>query len=274
MDQLEGREVGEFIRKVGVPCAREVLIGCILDNQSSEQGLQITAIRADETIECKSSDDQAVFVKLVHLPRFLVIDERHPARLRRVVDGFLSEHDLNKRHMASELRAYGIRPASVEDAKVLVGVIAHIEAGEEPPFDALQQFYEACKRSAASPDPQQKRRALLAGASVFRAIERMADRIDASVRIKLAFCLRHSGQTQQAIAVTDFIEDRDTMRWVTREAMGILATERAAALADLYELNRSSETLTSALYWARRAYATSSASTEAGLVLRRITSLE
>jgi hypothetical protein len=180
---------------------------------------------------------------------------------------------LNRRHIASELEGYGLRPVSAEDARVLVGVLGQIEAGEKPSFDELQQFYEACKRSAANPNPQQRRRALLAGASVFRAVERMVERIDASVRIKLAFCLRHSGQTQQAIAATDFIEDRDTARWLTRDAMGILATERAAALADLFEMDRSPKTLTGAMYWARRAYASSGGSAEAGLVLRRVSSL-
>lgn len=273
MDQLDGREVGVFIRSAGVSFARGVLVGCILDDQSSTQGLQITGIRADEAIECRSSDGEPVIVGLDRLQRFLVIDERRPTQLRRIVDSFRSPGDLAQRHMASELKERGLRPVSAEDAEVLAGVIAHIEAGEKPPADALQQFYEACKRAAVSPDSRQSRRALLAGASVFEAVERMVGRIDASVRVKLAFCLRHSGETLQAIATTDFIGDRDTTRHLTPEVLGILATERAAALADLYEMDRSPNALTDAIYWARRAYATSGGSTEAGLVLRRVRSL-
>jgi hypothetical protein len=275
MEQVEGHEVALFIRKAGVKTARKVLVGCILDDQSSEQGWQIMGVREDQKIESKRSDGQALLISADQLSRFLVIDERHPTLLRKAVDGFLSLRDLKKRHIESELKGAGLSPASAEDAETLFGVISDIKGGEQPTFEALQQFYEACKRSAASPDPQQKRRALLMGASVFEAIERMEGYINASIRIKLAFCLRHSGQIPLAIEATDFIEERGITKWVTPATMAILATERAAALADLYELDRNPDTLERAKRWAKRAYAISDGrSDEAKSVLRRVNSFD
>jgi hypothetical protein len=227
MEQLEGHEVALFIRKAGVKAARRVLVGCILDDQSSEQGWQIMGVRADQKIEFKGSDGQVLLISVDQLSRFLVIDERKPTQLRRAVDGFLSSHDLKQRHILSELEGHGLRPASAEDAETLFGVISEINAGEKPTFDALQHFYEAFKRSAASPDPQQTRRALLFGASVFERIEQMEGYADASNRIKLAFCLRHSGQISLAIKATDFIEERGITKWVTLSGVSAYGTKLA-----------------------------------------------
>ena len=273
MAALEGHEVAVFIRKAGVKAARKVLVGCILDDQSSEQGWQIIGVRADQKIEIKGSDGQALLISVDQLSRFLVIDERKPTQLRRAVDGFLSSHDLKQRHIVSELEGHGLRPVSAEDAKALFGVISEINAGEKPSFDAQQQFHEACKRSAASPDPQQRRRALLCGASVFERIEQMEGYLNASVRIKLAYYWRHLGQTQLAIEATDFIEEQGITKRVTSAQMEILATERAAILVDVYELDRNLGTLERAKYWAKRAYAISDGkSDEAKSVLRRVNS--
>jgi hypothetical protein len=275
MAALEGHEVAVFIRKAGVKAARKVLVGCILDDQSSEQDWKIINVREDKKIECKGSDGQALLISVDQLARFLVSDQSQHAQLRRAVDGFLSSHDLKQRHIVSELEGHGLRPASAKDAETLFGVISEVNAGEKPTFDALQQFYEAFKRSAASPDPQQTRRALLFGASVFERIEQIEGHADASIRIKLAFCLRHSGQILPAIEATDFIEERGITKWVTPATMTILATERAATLADLNELERNPDTLERAKYWARRAYAISDGgSDEAKSVLRRVNSFD
>lgn len=273
MNQVDGREVGRYIQEVGAVKARALLIGCVLDDQNSEDGWVIASIGRDGTIECRPSSGPAIRVAPAQLPQFLVVDERLRPRLRQTLEARLPEQERHARQIGSQLARHGLSPASGEDADVLIFVLDAVERGQIPGFEQQQQFYEACKRAAESRDKRMRRQALIAGARLFAEIERLMGRLEPSLRIKLAFFLRHAGERRDAVAATDFIEDKGVNRWVKSETLAILATERAAALADQYEWEHNEAALSSAEYWGKRAFAISDCSAEAAKVLARIRSL-
>jgi hypothetical protein len=272
MEQVEGREVGRFIREVGAVHARAVLVGCVLDDQKSEEGWPISGVCGDGALECRDPSGSTIRVSPQELLRFLVVDDRTRPQLRRTLEARLPEQERRARRIASDLARHGLSAASAEDAEVLAGVLEAVGNRKVPSFDQQHAFHEACKRAATIPDPPKRRRALAAGARVFAAIDGLTG-LDPSVRIKLAFFLRHAGETRAAVAATEFIEDPRVTSWVSRETLSILATERAACLADLYEQERDEAVLHRADYWGRRAFAMSAGSAEAAAALHRIRAL-
>ncbi|MCX7684750.1 MAG: hypothetical protein N2Z67_05670 [Acetobacteraceae bacterium] len=273
MDQVAGGDVARFIQEAGAGTARELLVGCVLDDQRSEEGWPITGIGEDGSLACLSPSGEPRRVPLARLSGFLVVDDRRPPRLRRTLEARLPVWEKDARRRRAALERSGLVPSSAEDARILAEVLAAVSRGEIPTFDEEQRFYEACKRAAATPDRTRRRKALQAGVRVFRAIERLGQRRDPGVRVKLAFCLRHAGETRAALEATAFIEDARACRRVSPETLAVLATERAAALADLYESEQDGSVLSRADYWARRALALSRGCEEARLAWCRIRSL-
>lgn len=272
MEQVEGRDVARFIREVGAAQARKVLVGCVLDDQRSEEGWRITGIREDGVLECQQPSGVVIQVSPPQLPRFLVVDDRPQPQLRRALDARLPEQERRARRIASDLALRGLAAASAEDAEVLAEVLEAVDNNKVPSFEDQQKFHEACKRAAATREVPKRRAALAAGARVFAKIEQLIG-LTPSVRIKLAFFLRHAGETRKALEATEFIEDPGVTRWVSQETLSILATERAACLADLYEQECDEAALHRADYWARRAFAMSAGAEEAAAVLRRVRAL-
>jgi hypothetical protein len=272
MDQVEGREVARFIEEAGAAKARAILVGCVLDDQKSEDGWPIVGIGEDGTLQCQRASGEATCVPLAQLPRFLVADDRPRTQLRQTLEAHLPEQERHARHLASALARRGLTPASAEDAQLLALVLEAVDRGQVPPFELQQQFYEACKRAAETQDLRARGQTLRAAARVFEKIEQLIRRLEPSIRIKLAFFLRHAGETRAAIAATEFMEDTGASLWVGDETLAILATERAAAFADLYEQKHDEKALRRADYWGRLAFAKSRGSAEASMALARIRS--
>ena len=69
------------------------------------------------------------------------------------------------------------------------------------------------------------------------------DRPSVDIHIKLAYFLRHSGQLEKALDVTDVVHLTNRSVRISPAQRAILATNRAATLVDLYELRGDSELL-------------------------------
>ena len=97
--------------------------------------------------------------------------------------------------------------------------------------------------------------------------------VSGDVLIKLAYCFRHSGQLDKALDASEVVTRHDRKVSLTHGQKAVLATERAAALLDLYNIRRDQSLLAQARRCAGIAWAIAQ-SNETSLVYQRLKSLE
>lgn len=259
-------EVLRWLAKGAPADARELLVGCSLDDGDSEDVTPIVGFDVDRTVVELRGGRR---VPLAAVRNGVIVETRLGAPLASAVASAITPQERQEREESAELGRAGIvaeKLASPADRRAALTLLRSIERSELPDRQKRDGFYIAVR---AGDDPGLAR----VGARVFRLLLSRfaaAGRIPDDLHWRLARCLRSSGQLREAVAVSEVLHTGSVKE---PEARKFLATTRAAALLDLYEATHDTSLFALAERVAKVAYALGPADEEIKSVYRRLDAL-
>jgi hypothetical protein len=249
--EVDGRQVLNWVKTLGHHRARKILQGCLLDDGKEDQLLEITDMGSDFALQCRIGNTTKRIPPSL-LSTSTVIDQRQDFPLQASLN--LNKSPLEKERETAErfLRSRGISTAGIASSNDLFLLVAAAEDDQDSRLPTRQEQdnrYEAFKRSSL----------LREGAKIIERWMALAlqqgNAIDGSILIKLAYCLRHTGNLERALDCTSAITAPTPRIQCFGMQRAILATERAAILMDFFEVTRQAEYLADARRTAGMAFA-------------------
>ncbi len=256
------RDVLVWLSRVGDDEARQLLVGCSLDDGSSDEAVPIVALDAERKAVTLDGGRRLL---LAGARDGAVIDPRPDAPLVRAVAAQWTPAERTEREQRAELAQAGIdadRLASGEDRRAVLAFLRMIAEGELPGPEERRRFYLAL---SASGEPGLAR----VGA---RILEQLAEQFAATGSVpddlywRQTWFLRASSQLREAVAASDALHLGQVKEQGSRK---LLATTRAAALLDLFDATGEAKWLALADRAARVAYAIAPNDEEVKVVYRR-----
>lgn len=255
-----------WLSRVGAQDAARLLIGCALDDGDSDEAIPIVALDAERKVVTLQGG-RRVLLRAVRAGE--VVDCRPDAPLVQAIANQWSAAERLEREENAELARAGIavgRLASGEDRRAALAFLRKTARGELPGYGERHGFYLALR---AGGDAGLAR----LGARMFA---QLAERFEATGGVpddlhwRRAWCLRSSGQLREAVAVSDVLH---AGRVKDAGAQKVLATTRAGALLDLFEVTGEVKWLSLAERAAKVAYAIDPNGEEVSAVYRRFRTL-
>ena len=246
-DEQPGEVVVRALRSSQAGGVRRALVGCQFYRDDPEASHEIVAVPIDEPVIVIRQADGERRLAYAALAQGFVID--HGGELGPAVTASRSARDEALDRAEVIIGRYGVKPSSIgrEHWIALADIFESDAAGVLPLYGARDESYRLLKRHDLARH----------GAGILERWRSMlpAEDIDGAtqVAIGLAWCHRHSGQPQAALAVTDILTAPHAR--LKPSAAAVLACERAAILLDLYERDGNPQRLAEARKWADRSYA-------------------
>jgi hypothetical protein len=257
------RDVLVWLSRAGAEEASKLLVGCALDDGTSDEAVPIVAV-----------DTERKSVTLEGGRRLLlagardgeIIDPRPDAPLVSAIAAQWTPAERQERQQRAELARAGIdadRLPSGEDRRAVLGFLRMMGSGELPDQEQRHRFYLAL---SAAGDSGLAR----VGARVFA---ELAERFAAAGNVpddlywRRTWFLRSSGQLREAVSASDGLHRGQVKDQGARK---LLATVRAAVLLDLFDATGEAKWLGLADRAARVAYAIAPAEEEVKAVYGRL----
>ncbi len=256
------RDVLVWLSRVGDDEARRLLVGCSLDDGSSDEAVPIIAL---DTERKAVTLDGGRRLLLAGARDGAVIDPRPDAPLVSAVAAQWTAAERIDREQRAKLAQAGIdadRLASAEDRRAVLAFLRRMAADELPDPEERRQFYLAL---SASGEPGLAR----IGA---RILAQLAERFAVTGSVpddlywRRSWFLRAAGQLREAVAVSEALHLGQVKEQGARK---VLATTRTAALLDLFDATGEAKWLALADRAARVAYAIAPNDEEVKAVYRR-----
>lgn len=267
--EIDGQAVLNWMKQAGLPRAREVLIGLNIDDGSDVHLREIVDIDPSWVI-IASLDGKPKRIPPGLLHQSIVIEARPGWPLKEAINGLKTDGERSIEFTKQELKALGFPVAKL------------INASDATEALAMMRDFNSARLS--TPEQQADRYDIIRrsnlhglGAKVCRqwlaATWQTTPQMDGSILIKLTYCLRHSGELDQALEAVDFAFSRNKRISLSQMQKAILSTERAAVLLDLYEFRHDPELLREARRSAGMSFAISQ-SEEVRAVYQRLKKLQ
>lgn len=267
--EIDGSRVAEWLAHSDLEVIRATLIGCSLDDGTSDAEWHIVSVGEDKSLTCIQAQLTSRF-SLARLKHCVVLERGSAQTLHKLILESRSPYEAGVERARDSLRKHNIAVsalASGSDILVLLASVKAYVAKKLPQPNEQEKFYDVMKRTGQ----------FRLGAKVCRQWlnTQLAQgrRLSGSTLIKLAFFLRHSGELVEALQATEPALAPDPRFAVSPGQRGVLASERAAILMDLFETRHNPELLREARKSAAVAYA-AEPGPEAGLLYRRLEALE
>lgn len=266
---LEGKAVLRWLKETPHDRAAEILIGCGLDNGVDEELLVIEELDVDFVLQCRLGLTKKRIPPTL-LQQSIVVDNKAGHPLKAAIEQTTPEYERILIDAKRKLQNAGIPAEKLTRSADLFSLIEVLEAHEHkrlPTPELQEELYDLIKRANL----------LQLGAKIiegWRNLELNSNGyVDGDILIRLAYCWRHSGQIGRALEASKPVVEYDKTVRITPAQKAVLATERAAALMDLFEIRRDQQLLSAARRCAGIAWAISQ-SQETSLVYERLKSLE
>jgi len=256
------RDVLVWLSRVGADEGQRLLVGCALDDGTSDEAVPIVALDAERKGVTLQGGRRLL---LAGVRDGEIIDPRPDAPLVGAIAAQWTPAELMERQERAELAHAGIdadRLASGEDRQAALAFLRMTAAGELPGPEERHRFYLALSATGETG---------LARIGA-RVLGQLADRFAAAGSVpddlywRRTWFLRAGGQLREAVAVSDALHMGQVKEQGARK---LLATTRAAALLDLFDTTREVKWLALADRAARVAYALAPEEEEVKAVYRR-----
>ena len=261
-----GSDVLNWLQTTDLDQAKDILVGCGIDNGEDEELLEVINIDLQgQILEC-SLHNKSSKIPFAKLRQFFVVDERNDHPLAGALEDKKSDWQRSLDRAKEELKSLGVSSASIQNADDILLIRQMLDLKQNstlPTRNEREEFYIALKKSDL----------LRLGSEVsehWLSLSRAANEtIEPDIYIKLAFFLRHTGRLDKAYRVTGIVDlPHSTVRMSPIER-SILATMRAAILIDQYEAQPDIDLLKRARGYAGLAWANAK-SDETRMVYKRL----
>ena len=261
-----GSDVFNWLQTADLDQAKDILIGCGIDNGEDEELLKINEIDLQsQSLKC-SLHNKSTNIPFAKLRQFLVVDERDDHPLAGALEGNKSNWQKSLDQAKEELKGLGVSPASIQNADDILLIRQMLDLKQNsilPTRNEREEFHTALKKSDL----------LRLGSEIsehWLTLSRGAnEKIEPDIYIKLAFFLRHTGRLDKAYRVTDIVDLPHSTVRISPIERSILATMRAAILIDQYEAQPNNDLLKRARGYAGLAWANAK-SDETRMVYKRL----
>lgn len=267
--EIEGQAVLNWMKQAGLPRAKEVLVGLQIDDGTDVHLREIVDIDSSWVI-IASLDGKLKRIPPGLLHGSTVIEPRPGWPLQEAINGLKTDGERSVDSAKEELKSLGFpvtKLTNASDAIVALEMMRDFNSARLPTPEQQVERYDIIRRSNLHG----------LGAKIcrqwFAAKWQSAQTTDGSILIKLAFCLRHSGELREALEVVDFALSKNKKISLSQMQKAILSTERAAVLLDLYEIQHEQDLLKEARKSAGMSFAISQ-SEEVRAVYQRMKKLE
>lgn len=267
--EIDGQTVLNWMKEVGLAKARDLMIGLYVDNGIDIHLFEIVDIDSSWAVLGKFCGKTRRIPSGL-LRSSIVIEKRRGWPLFESINSLKTDGERRIDAAKQELRALGFPVAKLvnaSDAFVALAMMKDFQSARLPTPEQQADRYDVIRRSSLHS----------LGAKIIRQWHvsslKLTSTMDGSVVIKLVYCLRHSGQLDQALETVDDALNRNARISLFQMQKAILATERAAVLLDLYEIRREPELLVEARRSAGMSFAISQ-SDEVRAVYQRLRKLE
>jgi hypothetical protein len=245
-DEQSGEAVARALRSAQAAPVRQALVGCQFYCDDPDLSHEIIAAPAEDPVIVIRQADGDRRLAYAALAQGYVIDPQ--GGLGPAVTASRSPRDEALDHAERVIGRYGVKPTTIgREHWIALADIFQADAGVLPQYDTRQERYRLLKRydlARQGAEILERWRSLLPAEDTDGATQ---------IAIGLAWCHRHAGQAQAALAVTDILVAQGGR--LKPSAVAVLACERAAILLDLYERDGNSQRLTEARQWVDRSYA-------------------
>lgn len=263
-DEQPGEAVMRALRSPEAGGVRHALIGCRFYRDDPDTALEIVAAPAGEPVIVLRQGNGDRRLPYGALAQGYVLDARGDLGSAIAVTRSPRDDALDRAERV--IGGHGVKPGTIgrEHWLELAAIFEADAAGILPPYDIRDERYRLLRRydlARHGADVLQRWRSLLP-----------VDDIDGATQIAigLAWCHRHAGQTQAALAATDILTTHRAR--LKPSGAAVLACERAAILLDLYERDGDHRRLAKARRWVDQSYAYNQ-NDHAGQVYNRLRSL-
>jgi hypothetical protein len=256
------RDVLVWLSRVGADEGQRLLVGCALDDGTSEDAVPIVALDAERKGVTLEGGRRLL---LAGVRDGEIIDPRPDAPLIDAIAAQWTPAERLERQERAELAHAGIdadRLASGEDRRAALAFLRMIAAGELPGSEERNRFYLALSATGEAGLARIGARVLAQLAERFAAAGGIPD----DLYWRRAWFLRVAGQLREAVAVSDALHMGQVKEQGARK---LLATTRAAVLLDLFDATGEVKWLALADRAARVAYALAPEEEEVKAVYRR-----
>jgi hypothetical protein len=267
---ISGGEVFRWLVNVPLSDAASVLIGCELDDGEADELLPIVGVNAERKCLVVELGYKRKHVPLRNLREGMVVDDRPGTPLRHEIDASKTPAQQQLENAQHRLREFNINPAKIgnsDDVYVICDALEDYRDETIPNKNQRDERHGALKRADLN----------RIGAKIadqwYKGSSAVGEVIESDICIKLTYFLRHSGQLDKALTITNAIEQQSSMFKLSPNEKSVLATMRAAILLDLYEVHGDGDLLIQARKFSGMAWAISQ-SDEVSMVYNRLNKLE
>ena len=256
------RDVLVWLSRVGAEEGQRLLVGCALDDGTSDEAVPIVALDAERKAVTLEGGRRLL---LAGARDGEIVDPRPEAPLVSAIAAKWTPAERAERQERAELAHAGIdadRLASGEDRRVVLAFLRMMAAGELPGSDERHRFYLALSATGESGLARIGARVLAELAEQFAAAGGVPD----DLYWRRTWFLRAAGQLREAVSVSDALHLGQVKDQGARK---LLATTRAAVLLDLFDATGEVKWLALADRAVRVAYAIAPADEEVKAVYRR-----
>lgn len=262
--EIPGQTVLNWMQEAGVEDLTRLLVGCGIDDTRHEHLLNIIRVEPGRILICELAGE-LIRIGPQKIPRCIVVDRAEGFPLARAVEQSIPPGERRLRDARRYLAQNGINVDKITregDVFTISDMMIRL-----PSPSHMNEGYEAFKKAGLHHD----------AARVFdrwlSIAQRSSPRLVGSLLIKLAFFRRSAGDLNGALAATDVLQHNPLRFRLQKSEKGVLATQRAAILLDIFDATRDDAHREEARRFAKRAWAIKRSS-ELSLLFKRLDSAQ
>jgi hypothetical protein len=229
--EIAGSEVILLLSRLAPGQAADLLIGCELDDDTSDQLARIIAFDHERNALVVAGGRR---VPMARLRGCVIIDTRPNAPLQQAVLASRTPSERQEREERLTLGHAGIDPdrlASPADRAAVLALLRAIESGTWPAYQIRHAAYLAL---SAARDAKLARVGARLFATLIAGYAAAGKTPDDDLHWRLAWFLRTAGRLQEAVAASDILHTGELTDPADRK---VLARTRTGALLDLFDVD-------------------------------------
>jgi hypothetical protein len=228
--EIAGSDVILLLSRIAPGEARDLLVGCQLDDDSGDQPARIIELDGDRAAVVVTGGRR---VPMARIRDAVIIDTRPDAPLRRAILASRTPEEQQEREERLALGRAGIDPgklASPADRRAVLALVRSAEAGTLPTYQARHAAYLALSTARDAKLVRVGARLFATLIDSFGAVGKVPD----DLHWRRAWFLRTAGQLREAVAASDLLH---TGALIDPGDRKVLARVRAGALLDLFDVD-------------------------------------
>jgi hypothetical protein len=249
--EIPGQTVLNWMQEAGVEDLTRILVGCGVDDNKHEHLLNIIRVEPSRILVCELAGE-LIRIGPQRIPRYIVVDRAEGLPLARAVEQSIPPGERRLMDARRYLGQNGINADKITSEGDVFTIRDMMKAYEDhtlPSPSQLNEGYEAFKKSGLHHD----------AARVFdrwlSIVKKSSPRLVGDLLIKLAYFRRAAGDLNGALAATDVLQSKPLGFKLKKSEKGVLATQRAAILLDIFDATRDDAHREEARRFAKMAWA-------------------